>query len=160
MNNCKCCVGLIVLGLAFLLTSGVGAQDAKADLSKVPAAVKDAVKAKFPKAKVSAVSSSKDGDKTVYEISLKENEKNIDVSLSAEGKILVIEREIEYKDLPKAVASAFDSKYPKAKFKRIEELTKDDKVTAYEAIIVTTDNKTLEVEFEPSGKFVAETPTK
>jgi len=45
------------------------------------------------------------------------------VSLTPEGKITTIEKEIAFKDLPKVVAATLETKYPKAKHKIVEEIT-------------------------------------
>jgi hypothetical protein len=147
-------VGAAVFALAVVL---VRADEEKVPLDKLPKEVKDVVKKKFPEAELVGAAQEKDeAGKTVYELTLKNKKLNIDVTVTPEGKIMLVEKEIEAKDLPKAVASALEAKFPKATIKRAEELSKDDKVTAYEFVIVTTDKKTLEVEFAPDGKFVKE----
>jgi hypothetical protein len=148
-------VGAMVLALVVVC---VRADEEKVPLDKVPQAVKDAVKKKFPKEEMVSASTEKDeAGKQVYEIQLKTSKKqNIDVTVTPEGKIVLVEKEIDAKELPKAVAMAMFNKYPKATVKLAEELSKDDKITAYEMIIVTADKKTLEVEFAPDGKFVKE----
>ena len=59
------------------------------------------------------------------------------------------------KDLPAKVSKVLGEKYPKAKIKKAEELTKDDK-TSYEVIIETADKKKLEVVLDPGGKVLEE----
>jgi hypothetical protein len=151
-------VGRLAVGVAVLAVAVVCARadEEKVPLDKVPKAVMDAVKKKFPKAEVSGASTEKEDGKTVYEMSLKLDKKNIDVTVTPEGKITLVEKEIDAKDLPKAVASALEAKYPKAKIELAEELSKEDKVTAYEIVIVTAEKKKFEVEFAPDGKFVKE----
>jgi hypothetical protein len=151
-------VGKLAAGMAVVALGLVCARadEEKVPLDKVPKAVMDAVKKEFPKAEVTGASTEKEDGKTVYEISLKLNKKNIDVTVTPEGKITLVEKEIDAKDLPKAVASALEAKYPKAKIDLAEELSKEGKVTAYEIVIVTAEKKKLEVEFAPDGKFVKE----
>jgi hypothetical protein len=144
--------GMVVLALIF----SARADEEKVALDKLPKEVLDAVKAKFPKAELVSAGKEKDNDKIVYEVTLKDGGKNHDVTLTPEGKIVLIEKTIDAKDLPKPVAEALEAKYPKATIKLAEELIKDDKITAYEMVIVTADKKTLEVEFDPKGKFVKE----
>ncbi len=145
--------GVAVLTLAFVC---VRADEEKVPLDKLPKAVSDAVKAKFPKAEMVGASKEKEDGKEVFEVQLKQNKLNIDVTVSPEGKILGVEKEIEAKDLPKKVAEALETKYPKATIKLAEELIKDDKLTGYELVITTADKKMLEVVFDPDGKFVKE----
>lgn len=149
----KLAAGVAVLALALVCAR---ADEEKVPLDKVPKAVIDAVKKEFPKAEVAGAATEKEDGKTVYEITLKLNKKNIDVTVTPEGKITLVEKEIDAKDLPKAVATALEAKYPKATIDLVEELSKDGKVTAYEMKITTADKKKFEVEFAPDGKFVKE----
>ena len=147
---------LLGLTLAIVLAVFVSAGEEKVPLDKLPKDVVKAVKAKFPKAEMAnAVKLTADG-KTTYEVTLKTGKLGIDVTLTADGKITQIEKELDFKDLPKAVAAAFTEKYPKANIKRIEELSKEDKIISYEMLIDTTAKKTLEVYFDPMGKFLQE----
>jgi uncharacterized membrane protein YkoI len=149
----------LVAGVAVVLLAGVvGRADEKEEkvpLDKLPRAVVDAVKAKFPDAElVSAEKENEDG-KTVYEVNIKFKGSTIEVTVTPEGKITSIEKEIAVKDLPKAVQEALDAKYPRATIKKTEEVTKGDKVS-YEVLLVTADKKKLEVVFDPAGKVIEE----
>ncbi len=110
----------------------------KVPLDKVPKAVLEKVKKRFPKAEVKEASKEVADGKTVYEVTLKQDGKNIDVTLTPEGEITTIEKEIAFKDLPKAVAETFEKKYPKATYTIVEEVikVKDGKETLeyYEAL--------------------------
>ncbi len=90
-------------------------------------------------------------------MAIKHKGHNIDVTLTPEGKITTFEKLIDAKDFPKAVTEALDRKYPKATVKKAEEVTENDKVV-YEALIVTADDKTIEVVLDPQGKIVKEEP--
>lgn len=145
---------VVVVGLCVSL---VRADDEeKVALDKLPKAVVDAVKAKFPSAKLVSAEKEKEDGKTVYEVAIKDGERNIEVTLTPEGKIISIEKEISAKELPKPVAEALEKKYPKATITKLEEIIKDDKVKAYEALIVTAEKKKLEVIFDPTGKPLGE----
>ena len=138
-----------------LWASTAAAKEEEIPLDKLPKPVVDAVRARFPHAELVEAAKETEDDETIYEVALKHKGKSYDVSLTPEGKITEIERAIEFKELPKPAAKAIEGKYPKATVKMTEEVTKDDKVT-YEALIVTTDKKTLEVVFDPQGKFIEE----
>src|SRR6478736_4892021 len=107
--------------LAF--SAPVRADEEKVPLDKVPKAVLEAAKKRFPKAEVVGASKETEKDKTVYEVELKEGGKTIDVTLTPEGTITVIERQIDAKELPKAVTETLDKEYPKATYKVVEEVT-------------------------------------
>src|SRR5262249_39399956 len=134
--------------------------ESKVDLNKVPKAVKAAIKARFPDAKINGASTEKDGDKTVYELAIVNKGQKIDVTLTPEGQIVTMEKEITLKDLPKAVAATLHAKYAKADLKIIEEVwhvkDKQEKLAYYEFLLTTTAKKTVEVEIAPDGKFLKE----
>jgi hypothetical protein len=153
----RTCGLLAGLGLAIVTAALVGAGEEKIPLDKLPKPVVNAVKKKFPKAEwAGAVKSTADGP-TTYEVTLKAGGGlGIDVTVNADGNITQIERELAVKDLPTPVGDAFAAKYPKVSVKRIEELVKVDKIISYEMLIETAAKKTLEVYFDPAGKFLEE----
>ena len=150
---------LMLAAAALALTGSVRAGE-KVEPGMLPKPVAEAVAKRFPKAEVKGASKDGEGDKTVYEVSLKENGKGIDVSLTPAGAITQIEQELAFKDLPKAVAATFEKKYPKATYKIIEAViaVKDGKevIEYYEAVVVTADKKTFEGEVLPDGTFKGE----
>src|SRR5206468_3830327 len=105
--------------------------DDKVALDKLPKAVLSAVKARFPKANV--LGATFDG-KSTYEVNAKDKGHNLDISVTDAGKILVIEKEIAAKDLPKAVSDTLAGKYAGQKIERIEELTKGETIS-YEVLL-------------------------
>lgn len=147
--------GVALIGL-LVVAVGARADEEKIDLDKVPKPVMDAVKAKFPGAKLTGASKEKEGDKTIYEVAFTYKGSKYEVECEPNGKFVAIDREIEAKDLPKPVATALEGKYPKATYKIIEEVTKDDKIAYYEVELVTADKKGVEVQVDPSGKIVKE----
>ncbi|MFO0800503.1 MAG: PepSY-like domain-containing protein [Gemmataceae bacterium] len=155
---------VIALGVGLLAVVGVRADEEKVPLDKLPKAVKEAVEKRFPKVDMKEASKEKDGDKVVYEVTLKKDGKAIDVTVTEAGAITLIEQEIEFKDLPKAVAKTFEEKYPKAKYEIVESVTKvaDGKETLdyYEAKLVDENKKKWEVEVLPDGKLKGATEIK
>ncbi|AMV24337.1 hypothetical protein VT84_08065 [Gemmata sp. SH-PL17] len=144
--------------VAFVLgTAPVRADEEKVPLEKVPKAVLEAAKKRFPKAEVIGASKETEKDKTVYEVELKDAGKTIDVTLTPEGVITTIEKQIDAKELPKAVTDALEKKYAKATFKIIESVysVKDGKeaLDYYEVLLVTAAKKEIEVEILADGKI-------
>src|SRR5438034_5193643 len=107
-----------------LVCAGPGrGQEEKVPLDKVPKAVTDTVKKRFPKAEmVSATTEPGDDGKKVYEIQIKDAGHNIDMTVTPEGKLVSIERTIEEKELPKKTAATLKEKWPGAKYEIIEEV--------------------------------------
>ncbi|MBP3955851.1 PepSY-like domain-containing protein [Gemmata sp. G18] len=143
--------------VAFVLAAPVRADEEKVPLEKVPKAVLEAAKKRFPKAEVVGASKETEKDKTVYEVELKEAGKTIDVTLTPEGIITTIEKQIDAKELPKAVTDALEKKYAKATFKVVESVysVKDGKeaLDYYEVLLVTAEKKEIEVEILADGKI-------
>ena len=145
------------------LTVAIGtarSDESKVPLGDVPKAGLEAVKAMFPKADITGAAKETDNDKTVYEVTLKQMGRTIDVTIGIDGKIQVVEKEIAEKDLPVEVRRALDAKYPKAIYKIVEqvEAVKDGKPTLdfFETLLVTAQGESLEVQIAPDGKIKAE----
>jgi hypothetical protein len=139
-----------------VLAGALIADEEKVELDKLPKAVSEAVKKKFPKAKIVSASKEKEDKKTVYEVQIKDGDSKADVTVTPEGEIVTVEKEIALKDLPREVKTALDDKYPKATVKKVEEIHsgKDLKDLAYEVLLVTKEKKTVEVKFDPKGKVL------
>jgi uncharacterized membrane protein YkoI len=143
---------LAVLGLSLALGSSQAAEE-KIPLNKVPKAVIDAFKTKFPKAEIkNAIKEEADG-KTVYEVESTRDGLTIDAMLKPDGAFVEIEQEIKTSSLPAVVAAAVKTKHPKAKLKKAEEVTKDSKMI-YEVVVETTDGKEAEVAVDKDGKII------
>src|SRR6516225_7009405 len=120
-------IGLgIVAVLGLFLTAGRAEE--KLELDKVPKAVMDAVKAKFPGAKITGASKEKDDKgKELFELAFTFKPSNAkkdykyEVELYPDGSFIAIDKQIEFAELPKAVAKTMEEKYPKATYKVIEE---------------------------------------
>jgi hypothetical protein len=149
--------GCVVFALVVL---GVRADEEKVPLDKVPKAVIDAVKKRFPKAKLVEAAKETEGGKTEYEVTIKDGDTKIDVTLTPEGKITLIEKTIPAKDLPKAVTKTLNTKYAGAKIEVVEEVIKvtDGKETFdyYEVHLVNADKKKIEVKLDKDGKIKGE----
>lgn len=152
-------VGLAAAGA---LTAGALTAEEPLPLDKLPKPVLEAVKKRFPTAEWKDGSKEPDENgQAMYEVSAKLEGRNLDVTVTADGAVTLIEREVPADKLPKAVAAGFEAEHPKATFKIVETVTKvaDGKETLdyYEALVETADKKLFEVEILPDGKFKGET---
>ncbi len=149
-------IAVVVVGLLVCVGTVQGDEE-KVALDELPKAVVEAVKAKFPKAKLVSAEKETEEGKTVYEVAIKNQGQSIDVTLTPDGKIVEIEKQIAAKDLPKAVANALEAKFPKATYQMIEEVIKvkdaKEKLEYYEVLLVTAEKKRFEVSVAPDGKI-------
>ena len=148
-----------MIGLAVVVmvtASGIARADDNVPVEKLPKAVVDTLKKRFPKGELTKASKSGEGDKTTYELSVKEGTLKADVDLTAAGAITGMEKQIAEADLPKAIAAAVKAKQPKGTVKTCEEViaVKDGKevLEYYEVVVETPDKKTVELEIEKDGK--------
>lgn len=142
---------LVAFGLSALAFAAT-ADEEKVPLDKVPAAVMKTVKDRFPKAEIKEASKETEDGKTLYEVSLRHEGHNYDVTLGEDGVIREVEKEIAAADLPKTVADAVKAKYPKATIEKAEEITKGD-AKRFEVLLKDGD-KSRELVLDPAGKIL------
>ena len=152
---------LAMVAMAVVGFAGLRAEDGeeKVPLDKLPKAVSDAVKKRFPKAELVSAATELEDKVKVYEVTIKEGEINTDVTLTPEGVITGFESSVAAKDLPKVITDAVASKYPQGKITLAETVTKvkEGKETMeYYEVIVTSGADTVEMQIYPDGKVKAE----
>jgi hypothetical protein len=125
-------------------------------LAQVPKAILDTVKKQFPEAQVQSTSRGIDEGKPYYDVFIKVKAQNVWVTCDARGTLLVIDREITLKDLPKPVADALTKKYSKASIQLVNEITEGSHVS-YD-VELTHNQKKLIAFFEANGRFIEEVP--
>jgi uncharacterized membrane protein YkoI len=120
----------------------------------LPEAVVKALRKEFPKAEITGAEKGEEDGKLIYEVSIKDEKHNIDVTLDPHGKVTSLEKSLPPGERPKALVDSLNAKYPHATVKLVEEVWENGKLTGYEATIVTADKKSKEVDFDPRGKLV------
>src|SRR2546421_2932001 len=95
---------LFVLAVA----TAFGANDPTTEiaLTQVPRAVMETVKRKFPDARPQSASRGIEDNKPFYDVFIKVREQNIWVTCDATGTVLVVDREIAPRELPKPVSES------------------------------------------------------
>jgi Putative beta-lactamase-inhibitor-like, PepSY-like len=148
-----------VIAILFMSALAHGAEE-NVPLNKVPKPVMDAVKSRFKHARPTAASTEEENGQRVYEVTIKPKGRNIDVTLTPDGDIVLIEREIRARALPTAVARALREKYPRAKYRIVEEIIKvenqHEKLDHYETLLVTAERQPIEVEISTQGRITHE----
>jgi hypothetical protein len=163
MRHSVVSLGTIAL-FVFIGAGTVQAQEEAVPLDKIPKAVMDALLSKFPKAKIDKCTKAKEGNDIVYDIEFKQEGRKCEADIKENGVYINYEKAIEAKDLPKSVRDAIEKKYPKATMKEIMQETevkgKEEKLSAYEVVLVTADKRDVEVRVSPEGKILEDTGEK
>jgi uncharacterized membrane protein YkoI len=144
----------IAMSLGLTLVVGMAAAaraEEEVPLEKLPKEVLDAVKAKFPDVKLLSAEKHKDKGKMVYWVETKVKDVNIDVTVTPEGKVVEIDREIAIKDIPAPVMAAVKKRFPKGTITESSEVSRDDKVVAYDIQVVTSTKRKYDLAYDPSS---------
>jgi hypothetical protein len=128
--------------------------------SDVPKAVTEAVKRKYPDARIVSAKQEperKEG-KAVYSVSLARGKQEMDVDVDSDGKIVSEEESVEFSAVPEQVQKALkDSKYGNWKVKHVERVTLDEKdSTAHFEILVQSGKQQEELVFALDGRLEKE----
>ncbi len=153
MNSLNRAVIAATLGI---LTIGfqTRAQEKKLQRSELPPAVQKTVDDQSKGATVKGFSTEVEDGKKIYEVQLTVNGHGKDVSMDAQGHVLEIEEETSLESLPAAVRDGLTKAAGKGTIRKVESITKNGKLVAYEAA-VKTGTKNSEVQVGPDGKKLA-----
>ena len=117
----------------------------------------ESAKAKFPGGEIKEASKETEDGKTVYELEMKHDGRNMDVTFKEDGTLVLVETAIPEKEVPEAVMKAVMGKYPGAKLKLAESVKKGPQVKKevdYYELHLAAGEKSVEVEVDASGKIL------
>ena len=144
--------------LAFVLITCIGlllqAQEKTIQRSDLPAAVEKTVAQQSKGATIKGFATEVEDGKTLYEVEMTVNGHGKDISMDEKGNILEVEEEVNMASLPPAVKEGLTKTAGKGTITKVETLTKNGKLVAYEAA-VKTGTKTSEIQVGPDGKKLA-----
>ncbi len=144
---------MAALGLSALAVAARAGEE-KIPLDRVPASVIKAVMDKFHHAGLKGASKEVEDGVTLYEVRLRHDGHNFDVTLEEAGSFAEIEKEIAAADLPKPVTDTVTAKYPGAKVGKAEEVTKGGRKN-FEVHLKDGDTS-RELVLDPTGKILEE----
>jgi hypothetical protein len=139
---------------ALTLTVPIGAQEKKIQRSDLPPAVQKTVDEQSKGATVKGFSTEVEDGKKIYEVELTVNGRGKDISMDAQGHVLEIEEEVALESLPSAAKDGLTKAAGKGTIQKVEALTKNGKLVAYEAQL-KTGKKDSEIQVGPDGKKLA-----
>ena len=143
---------LAVLGLA----SGTRAQEEKIPLHRVPRAVINSAKARFPGAEIKQASKETEDGEPVFSLEMKLQRHDLDVTFKVDGTVVLVETAVPAKELPKVVLQAIQQSYPGATVRGAESVNKGPEVKKkpdyYQFYILTADQRPALVKVDLDGK--------
>jgi hypothetical protein len=144
---------------AVLVTLAADARAADVELSAVPAPVMETIKARFQDIPIAGAAEEKTPEgQQIYEIQLDDKGKNIDTSLTPEGTLFLIEREITRKELPKPVLASLDKDFAKNRTRMVEECIEvkegTETLAHYEVLLMNADKQLRAVQLAADGKVL------
>jgi len=126
-------------------------QEKKISRSDLPPAVEKTVAEQSKGATIRGFSQEKENGQTFYEAELMVSGHSKDVLVDVNGRVVEVEEQVPTESLPSAVHLALQAKAGSGKLIKVEKLTKNDKLVAYEAKVLTNGKKS-EVQVGPNGE--------
>ena len=143
-----------VMAAVFIVLGQANAGEKEEDKDQVPEAVLEAFEKAYPNAEAIEFEKEMIGDKTVYEVEYKENDREHEILYDSDGVILRKEETIDIKLLPEPIVQAISNAYPQVFIKEAEMVMgPDGTITGYEVEIKTAGKK-LELELDAHGKIM------
>ena len=135
-----------------LFVGGLAAQDTKLQAKDLPAPVQKAALAELAKGgKLVGYGKEVEDGKTYYEMETTISGHTRDFLFDPTGKLLEVEEEMARSAVPPAALKAIAAKGTVSK---VESVTKNGKIVAYESVVKTKAGKDLEVAVDATGKTV------
>jgi hypothetical protein len=142
----------VLLGAALVSVAGLAvAQEKKIKRSDLPPAVEKTVAAQSAGATVKGFSKEVENGQTYYEAEMIVNGHTKDILIDPTGAIVEVEEQVAMDALAAEVKAGLQAKAGEGKLVKVESITKQDKLVAYEAQ-VTKAGKKSEVQVGPDGK--------
>jgi len=145
---------LAVLVLTCTIATRAAAQEKQLKRSDLPPAVQKAADAQSAGATVRGYSSDTEDGKVEYEVELTVHGHGRDVTIAPDGSVLVIEEEIALDSLPAVVREGLLQKAGSGKITKVESLTKNGTLVAYEGHVLTG-TKRSEIQVGTDGRPLA-----
>lgn len=140
--------------MAFLPAVGARGQEKPLKKADLPLAVQATVDAQSKGATIRGFSSEVEGGALHYGVELTVGGHSRDLSIAPDGRVLEIEEEVAWGVLPARVRAGLEKKAGAGKITKVESITKQGKLVAYEAQIVAG-AKRSEIQVGPDGAPLA-----
>jgi uncharacterized membrane protein YkoI len=143
-------IALVAL-LSCALQSVAEEQEKKIERSNLPPAVEKTVAAQAQAATIRGFAEEIENGQKLYEVKLMVDGHKKNILIDANGAIVEVEEQVAMESLPSAVRDGLQAKAGSGKVVKVESITKNNKLVAYEAKVMTNGKKS-EVQVGPDGK--------
>lgn len=140
----------VVSGLVLSAVIAAGAQEKKIARKDLPAAVAATVDRETKGATIKGFATEREHGRTTYEAETVVNGKTRDIEIAADGTLTEVEQEVEMSSLPEKVQQGLNGKAAGGRIIKVESLTKDGKLAAYEAAMLKNGRRS-EFQVGPDG---------
>jgi hypothetical protein len=136
------------------LSATAKGQEKKINRTQLPPEVEKTVARESEGATINGFSTEIEKGKRLYEVELTISGHSKDISMDKNGNIVEVEEEVSMDSLPSSVQDALKKRAGAGTIGKIESLTKNGKLVAYEAH-VKTGAKRSEIQVGPNGEKLA-----
>lgn len=136
---------------ATLCISTLGLAEKTISRSDLPPAVEKSLQEQLKGATVKGFSAEKENGRVMYEAELIVDGHTKDILFDASGAIQEVEEEVAFDALPVEVKAGLRARAKNGKITKVESITKQEKLMAYEAQ-VDEDGKKSEIQVGPKGE--------
>lgn len=152
MNPCTRVIVFLITGAAVI--SAAHAQERKIRREELPPAIEKTVVEQSKGATIHGFSTEVENGKRLYEVDLMVNGHTKDISMDEDGRVVEVEEEVSMDSLPLAVKKGITKAAGAGTISKVESLTKNGRLVAYEAA-VKTGTKRSEIRVGPDGNELA-----
>jgi hypothetical protein len=145
---------LTTTGILVSLSLAAIAQERKLNRSQLPPGVEKTVQAQSQGAKIKGFYTERERGKKVYEVEMIVNGHTRDIQIAESGTLNEVEEEVLIGSLSPEIRTALRKKASGATILKVESLTKDGVLVAYEAATLKGSKKG-EIQVGPSGKSLS-----
>lgn len=142
--------GCLVLSAAM----AVIAQERRIPRSELPAAVAATVDRETKGATIKGFTAERENGQMTYEAETVVNGRTRDIEIAKDGRVNVIEEEVDMTSLPTKVQQALSAKASGGQITKVESLAKMGKLVAYEATMIRN-GRHSEFQVGPNGSALA-----
>jgi hypothetical protein len=140
-----------LVAFAFGAIGAAGATEKHISRGQLPEAVRKVADEQSQGATVRGYTMGTKNGHVEYEVEMMSNGHSREVTISPEGRLVEIEEEVDLNALPSEVISALRNKAGRGQVSKVESITKNGAIVAYEAQVLSA-GKHSEIQVGPQGQ--------